>query len=89
MAGLRFDAADPTCISICKNAQLLETHKATFDRELLANEMGKEEFGLIDDTEASPEVPRLKWSFQELCKTQRECAEAYSRINDLTSKLLR
>jgi hypothetical protein len=87
--GLRFDSDNRTHTAIAECAKLIEGIKTAFDRTLLAEEIGKEALAEIDDSDASPEVPRLKWSFDQLCDVDKECAVAFAKINSLTSKLLR
>jgi hypothetical protein len=87
--GLKFDHTNPTCAAISDAAKLIESRKTVFDRELLSQELGKEALQSVDDTDVSPAVPRLKWSFQELCRSDRECALAFSRINSLVTKSIK
>ncbi|MDG6898391.1 MAG: hypothetical protein JRN24_01500 [Nitrososphaerota archaeon] len=85
---LRYDPSNPTHAGIADAAKLIESIKTVYDRELLAAQLGSE-LSLVDDTDVSPEVPRLKWSFSELCQEKRECSVAFAKINSLVSKMIR
>jgi hypothetical protein len=85
---LRFESSNPTCMAISNSARLIESRKSVFDRDLLVEELGKGVLDGVDDTDASPEIPRMKWSFSELLQTDRECSVAFSKINSLVAKSL-
>jgi len=87
-SGLRYDPENPTHVAISESARLIENIKTVFDRKLLGEELGEGNLADIDDTDASPEIPRLKWSFDELRASDKECELAFDRINSLSSKLL-
>jgi hypothetical protein len=86
--GLRFDAENRTHTAIAESAKLIESIKTDYDRTLLAEELGKDELSKVDDSDASSEVPRLKWSFDQLCDVDKECAVAFAKINSLSEKLI-
>ena len=86
--GLRFDARNPTHVAIAEKAKMLEGFMAIYDRRVLEEELGSDQFALVDDTDASPEIPRMKWSFDKLREENMECGQAYDRLSSLVAKLI-
>ena len=87
-AGLRFDPSDAIHLALADRAKLIESTKLIYDRRMLVEECGKEVVESIDDSDVTPELPRLKWTFEELCHTDPDVAASISKINSLVAKIL-
>jgi hypothetical protein len=85
---LRYESSNPTHQSIADRARLIESKKTAYDRGLLLEELGTDLVARIDDSDASPEVPRIKWSFKDLCENDKEVGIAFASINAAAKKLL-
>lgn len=86
--GLRFDSSDPTHIALAQRAKLIESTKLVYDRKMLEDECGKDLVSSIDDSDITPELPRLKWTFDELRRADPDVGASYAKINSLAAKIL-
>lgn len=87
-SGLKFDPRDPTHMALANRAKLIESTKVVYDRKMLEEECGKALVESIDDSDVGPELPRLKWTFEELCHADADVAASYSKIDSLVAKIL-